>query len=58
MAHMLGSWSAGTAAFLMSQHQNFDVWLALLVVFILSFLGAKGIEMVVEKYLPIARLKG
>jgi VanZ family protein len=50
-AHMLGSWLAGTLAFIMSQQWHSDVWVTLGFVLVASFLGAKFIEAIAEKYL-------
>lgn len=50
-AHMLGSWLAGTLAFMVGQQQRMDVWFALGFVIVASFLGAKFIELMAEKYL-------
>lgn len=50
-AHMGGSWLAGTLGFIISRHQAVDVWLAMGMVIVASFLGAKFIEMVAERYL-------
>lgn len=49
-AHMLGSWLAGALAFLMCQGTAWDVWYRLGFVIIASFLGAKFIELVAEKF--------
>ncbi len=50
-AHMGGSWMAGTLGFIVSRHQGMDVWLAMGLVIAASFLGAKFIELVAERYL-------
>jgi len=50
-AHMLGSWLAGTLAFIASQHPALDVWFKLGMVIVASFAGAKFIEAMTEKYL-------
>lgn len=50
-SHMLGSWLAGTLAFMVGQQQKVDVWFALGFVIVASFLGAKFIELMAEKYL-------
>ena len=50
-AHMLGSWLAGTLAFLLAQQQAMDVWLGLGLVIAASFIGAKFVEGVAERYL-------
>lgn len=55
-AHMLGSWLAGTLGFIAAQHPALDVWFKLGVVIVASFLGAKFIEGIAEKYL--SRLPG
>jgi hypothetical protein len=48
---MLGSWLAGTLAFIMTQQRQADVWVTLGLVLVASFLGAKFIEAIAEKYL-------
>lgn len=50
-AHMLGSWLAGTLAFILSQQWKSDVWVTLGLVLVASFMGAKFIEAIAEKYL-------
>lgn len=50
-AHMGGSWLAGTLGFILGRQQNIDVWLAMGLVIISSFLGAKFIEMVAERWI-------
>lgn len=50
-AHMLGSWLAGTLAFLISEGHDVNDWLELGVIIIASFAGAKFIESISEKYL-------
>jgi hypothetical protein len=57
-AGMLGSWLAGTAGFLIGNAQRLDVWTLLLVVLIAAFSGAKFLEMVAERWLPVIRPKG
>uniref|UniRef100_UPI0025F63590 hypothetical protein n=1 Tax=uncultured Xylophilus sp. TaxID=296832 RepID=UPI0025F63590 len=55
-AHMLGSWLAGTLAFITAQQQVMDVWLGLGLVIVASFIGAKFVEGAAERYL--ARVPG
>ena len=50
-AHMLGSWLAGTLAFILTQQRQSDVWVTLGFVLVASFGGAKFIEAIAEKYL-------
>lgn len=50
-AHMLGSWLAGVLAFLICESQNMDDWFELGAIVCASFMGAKFIELVAEKYL-------
>jgi hypothetical protein len=50
-AHMLGSWLAGTLAFMVGMQQKFDVWMTLIVVVVASFMGAKFIELMADRYL-------
>lgn len=57
LAHMAGSWCAGTAGFLVGRQQAWDVWTSLIFVFVLAFAGAKGMEILVEKYLGVFRPK-
>lgn len=54
-AHMMGSWLAGTVAFLLGRSQAMEVWASLLVVVLLSFGGAKVVEQMAEKYLAGSR---
>lgn len=49
-AHMLGSWLAGTLAFVIAQRVGVDVWELFVGVICASFLGATFIERVAEKY--------
>lgn len=49
-AHMLGSWLAGVAIFIMSRMNHWDVWTSLFAVLMMSFLGSKGVEMLAEKW--------
>lgn len=57
IAHMLGSWLAGTTAFLIGRSQSYDVWNSLLLVLLLAFLGAKGVETIAQN-LPVIKWKG
>lgn len=58
IAHMLGSWLTGVAFFLYSRSQSMDVWMTLLVVLVFSFVGAKAIEMLAERILPVRAVGG
>ena len=51
VAHMLGSWLAGTLAFILAESQNMNDWGELGFIITASFMGAKFIELVAEKYL-------
>lgn len=53
-AHMLGSWLAGVLGFFIAEGQKIDGWLGFVVIVTMSFVGAKAIEMVAEKYLASA----
>lgn len=53
-AHMSGSWLAGLLAFAIGEAGNMNDWTELIFVIVGSFLGAKFIEKVAEKYLPSA----
>lgn len=53
LSHMLGSWLAGLAGFLVGRVNIWDPWNSLLIVLLLSFMGAKGLELLAEKYLPV-----
>lgn len=53
LAHMLGSWLAGTFFFLVAQHQQAGIWMGFGFVLLGSFGGAKLLELAVEKYLPM-----
>jgi hypothetical protein len=52
-AHMMGSWLAGTSVFLLSQHLQVGIWMGFMQVLLASFGGAKVLEMLAEKYLPM-----
>lgn len=56
-AHMMGSWSAGTLAFVICEGQNSNDWLELGIIVVASFAGAKFIESISEKYLAQWTLK-
>jgi hypothetical protein len=58
VAHMGGSWLAGVMAFLLGKSNDWGVWTLLLGVLLMSFAGAKAIEMVAEKWLAGIRLPG
>lgn len=49
--HMCGSWLAGVLAFFVSEGQDLNDWAELGVIIIASFLGAKFIELMGERYL-------
>ena len=53
LSHMLGSWLAGLAGFLVGRVNGWEPWNALLIVLLMSFVGAKGLELLAEKYLPV-----
>lgn len=57
-SHMCGSWMAGTAGFLMGRMNAWDVWSSLFGVLLLSFAGAKGLELLAERWLAVVRLPG
>ena len=50
-ANLLGSWTAGSLAWIASQSQDSGVWLTLAAVILLSFGGARAIELLTEKYI-------
>jgi hypothetical protein len=50
-AHMLGSWLAGVMAFIGSQRADLSGWEVLFAVLVASFVGARAIEMVAERWL-------
>lgn len=52
MAHMLGSWTAGVLAFIISESQNANDWVELGGIVVASFLGAKFVELIAERWLP------
>jgi len=54
LAHMLGSWLAGSFFFLVAQHNGVGLWMGFGMVLLGSFGGAKLLETAVEKYLPMA----
>lgn len=50
-AHMLGSWLAGSLAFILAEGQDVNDWLELCLIICASFAGAKFIESVSERVL-------
>ena len=50
-ANLLGSWTAGSLAWITSQGQGSGVWTTLAVVIVLSFGGARAIELLAERYI-------
>lgn len=52
IAHMLGSWLAGTCAFVASMAGGVGVWSLLGAVLVASFAGSKGLELYAQKLLP------
>jgi hypothetical protein len=55
-AHMGGSWMAGLTGLLLGRANEWGVWTLLLGVLLMSFLGAKAIEMLAERFLSGAPL--
>lgn len=51
-SHMLGAWLAGVAAFIMSRRTDLDVWETLGTVLAASFLSAKALELMLERWAP------
>lgn len=58
LANMGGSWLAGALGFIMGRMNTWDVWTTLFGILLLSFAGAKGIEMLAERWLGVVRLPG
>lgn len=54
-ANMLGSWLAATVAFITGEGQDMNDWTELGFIIVASFIGARFLEMIAEKYL--AKLK-
>lgn len=52
VAHMLGSWSAGSMCFVVAMSQQAGVWTVLGAVMAGSFGGAKTLEFMAERWLP------
>jgi hypothetical protein len=50
-SNILGSWTAGTLAWVAAQSQGAGVWLTLAVVIAISFGGARAIEALAERYI-------
>lgn len=50
-SNLLGSWTAGALAWIGSQSQHSGVWATLGVVILLSFGGARAIEVIAERYI-------
>lgn len=53
-AHMLGSWLAGALAFIFGESQDMNDWLELALIVLMSFGGAKVIELAIERWLAQA----
>lgn len=51
VSHMGGSWAGGAVGFILAKANGWGPWNVLMAVIIMSFLGAKGIEMLAEKWL-------
>lgn len=58
LAHMLGSWCAGSFFFFIAMSSGAGVWTLLGSVLIASFSGAKALEVAAEKWLPTSLPKG
>jgi hypothetical protein len=52
-SHMMAAWLSGIAAFIAAQQTGGEIWTTLGSVLGASFLGAKALEMIVERWLPI-----
>lgn len=50
-SNILGSWTAGTLAWIAAQSQDTGVWLTLAFVIAISFGGARAIEVLAERYI-------
>lgn len=50
-SNILGSWTAGTLAWIAAQGQEIGVWPTLAMVIAISFGGARAIEILAEKYI-------
>lgn len=57
-AHMGGSWTAGVMAFLVARGSEWNVWYLLLGVLLMSFLGARAVEALAERWLAVMPLPG
>lgn len=58
LAHMLGSWCAGSFFFFVGMSSGAGVWTLLGTVLLASFAGAKALEVAAEKWLPTSLPKG
>ncbi len=56
-AHMLGSWLAGILMFAVGEANNINDWVEIILIILGSFGGAKTIEYMTERYLPVAGKK-
>lgn len=56
-SNLLGSWLAGALAWIMAQSQASGVWATLVIVILLSFSGARAIEVLAEKYINRAEVR-
>lgn len=50
-SNILGSWTAGTLAWIAAQGQGLGVWVTLAMVIAISFGGARALETLSEKYI-------
>lgn len=54
-SHMVGSWAAGLAAFIVGQQFGFEAWTALSLMMTASYMGARWLEAWAEGRLPKAQ---
>lgn len=57
-ANLVGSYVAGLAGFMMGRANQWEVWNSMFVILILSFMGAKALDIIGEKLLSVDRFKG
>lgn len=55
IAHITGSWMGGMFAFFSARVNNSSPDATLMFVLIMSFAGAKGLEVIAEKWMPVIR---
>ncbi len=58
VVNMLGSWVAASLAFIAGRAGELDVWYSLALIIIAAWAGAKGMDILAERYIATVRLPG